>query len=73
MPWPTPVGIGAFVSTGDWRAIIVAIISVLAAGAVYYPFIMRYDARLKQEEIDNSKLLNAEDSEADLDEFFSLN
>lgn len=51
MPWPTPVGVGAFISTGgDFRAVIVAVLCVLAAGAVYFPFFKRYDAKLYKEE-----------------------
>lgn len=51
MPWPTPVGIGAFVGTGgDWRAIIVAIICAIAAFLIYYPFIKAYDKKLVQQE-----------------------
>ena len=63
MPWPTPIGIGAFISTGgDWRAIIVAILCVLAAGAVYLPFFKRYDAKLYKEE--QEKLAENEATEA---------
>lgn len=63
MPWPTPIGIGAFISTGgDWRAIIVAILCVLAAGAVYLPFFKRYDAKLYKEE--QEKLAGNEATEA---------
>lgn len=72
MPWPTPAGIGAFISTGDWKAMIVALISVIAAGLVYYPFIKRYDTKLKNEEIENAKKSAEGNSEEDLDEFFSL-
>ncbi|MCZ0717595.1 PTS cellobiose transporter subunit IIC [Aerococcus kribbianus] len=75
MPWPTPVGIGAFISTGDWRAIIVALICVLAAGLVYYPFIMRFDKKLYAEELEKAAKLAAEGSdegEQALDDFFSL-
>lgn len=75
MPWPTPVGIGAFISTGDWRAIIVAVVAVLAAGLVYYPFLMRFDKKLRNEELEKEKLLASGASgqeEENLDEFFSL-
>ncbi|MGT2924746.1 PTS cellobiose transporter subunit IIC [Streptococcus caviae] len=50
VPWPTPVGIGAFIGTGDWRAIILALICALAAFLVYYPFIRNYDRKLVKEE-----------------------
>jgi len=49
-PWPMPVGIGAFISTADWRAAVLAVVCVLAALAVYYPFITKYDKRLLEEE-----------------------
>ena len=50
VPWPTPVGIGAFIGTGDWRAIILALVCALAAFLVYYPFIRNYDKKLIREE-----------------------
>lgn len=51
LPWPSPVGVGAFIGTGgDWRAVIVAIIAVIAAFLIYYPFISAYDKKLFLEE-----------------------
>ncbi|GGN65250.1 PTS cellobiose transporter subunit IIC [Oceanobacillus indicireducens] len=52
LPWPTPIGAGAFLSTGgDYLAIIVALVSALAAFIVWLPFIKMYDNKLvKQEE-----------------------
>lgn len=51
MPWPSPVGIGAFVGTGgDWKAVVVAIICVIVAFIIYYPFVKAYDARLVRQE-----------------------
>lgn len=61
MPWPTPAGIGAFISTGgDWRSVIVALISVIIAGAIYYPFFKRNDAKLCKEEEEQRELEEAE-------------
>ncbi|MGT2948327.1 PTS cellobiose transporter subunit IIC [Streptococcus devriesei] len=48
--WPTPVGIGAFTGTGDWKAIILALVCAVAAFLVYYPFIRNYDRKLLKEE-----------------------
>ncbi|WP_156857347.1 PTS cellobiose transporter subunit IIC [Oceanobacillus sp. AG] len=52
LPWPTPIGAGAFLSTGgDYLAIIVALVSAIAAFIVWLPFIKMYDSKLvKQEE-----------------------
>lgn len=52
LPWPTPIGAGAFLSTGgDYLAIIVALVSAIAAFIVWLPFIKMYDNKLvKQEE-----------------------
>lgn len=49
-PWPMPVGIGAFISTVDWRAAVLSVVCVLAAFLVYYPFISKYDKELVLEE-----------------------
>ncbi|MDY5974312.1 PTS cellobiose transporter subunit IIC [Streptococcus hyovaginalis] len=53
VPWPTPVGIGAFLGTADWRAIIVSLICAVVAFLVYYPFIRVYGKQLLKEEAEN--------------------
>ena len=51
MPWPTPPGLGAFISCGgDYKAAVLAIINVIVATAIYFPFFKAYDARLAAEE-----------------------
>ena len=44
VPWPAPVGIGAFLGTADIKAVPLAIICAVAAFLVYWPFIRRYDS-----------------------------
>ena len=46
VPWPTPVGIGAFLGTADVKAIPVALLCAIAAFLVYWPFVRRYDQQL---------------------------
>lgn len=70
-PWPMPVGIGAFISTGDWRAIIVALVSVFAAFLVYLPFIRKYDSQLLKQEQETLAAAAAEGDVSD-DDFFSF-
>ena len=54
LPWPSPVGIGAFIGTGgDWRAAVLSIIVVVIAGLIYLPFIRVYDQKLVAEEQEN--------------------
>ncbi|MHC5246986.1 PTS cellobiose transporter subunit IIC [Enterococcus sp. LJL120] len=51
MPWPSPVGIGAFIgSGGDWKAAVVAFICAIVAFLIYFPFAKTYDAKLVKEE-----------------------
>ena len=50
VPWPTPVGIGAFLGTADLKAVPLSIVCALAAFLVYWPFIRRYDKQLLEEE-----------------------
>lgn len=51
MPWPSPLGIGAFVSTGgNILAVVVALINVVVATLIYFPFFKRYDTQLYKEE-----------------------
>ncbi|MFC3928890.1 PTS cellobiose transporter subunit IIC [Streptococcus caprae] len=55
-PWPTPAGLGAFIgSGGDIKAGILAIVCVLAAGAVWFPFFKSYDNKLLKEEQENAQ------------------
>ena len=66
-PWPMPVGIGAFIGTADWRAIVLSFVCVLAAFAVYYPFITKYDKELLLEEQQREAAVEGDD-----DDFFSF-
>lgn len=51
IPWPSPMGLGAFISTsGDYRAIILAILSAILALIIYLPFVKLYDNKLYKEE-----------------------
>ncbi|HFR3550606.1 TPA: PTS cellobiose transporter subunit IIC [Streptococcus suis] len=50
VPWPTPVGIGAFLGTADVKAIVLALVCALTAFLVYYPFVRAYDKKLLAEE-----------------------
>src|SRR5690625_240238 len=55
-PWPAPVGLGAFIATaGDWRSILLALVNVLVAFVIYYPFVKMYDKRLVEEELGDRK------------------
>ncbi|HCM89151.1 MULTISPECIES: PTS cellobiose transporter subunit IIC [Vagococcus] len=51
MPWPSPVGVGAFVgSGGDWKAAILAVLCAILAFFIWLPFIRFYDNKLLKEE-----------------------
>jgi PTS system cellobiose-specific IIC component len=51
MPWPSPVGLGAFVgSGGDWKAAVLAVLCAVLAFAIWFPFIKFYDNKLLEEE-----------------------
>ncbi|WP_311480195.1 PTS cellobiose transporter subunit IIC [uncultured Anaerococcus sp.] len=50
-PWPTPVGLGAFIgSGGDWKAGVLAIICAIVSALIYYPFFKKRDYDLYKEE-----------------------
>ncbi|GCF93607.1 permease IIC component [Enterococcus florum] len=54
MPWPSPVGVGAFIgSGGDWKAAVCAVICVVVSFFIYLPFVRSYDKRLLKEEMAN--------------------
>lgn len=53
-PWPSPIGIGAFIATGgDFKGILVALLSFLASLVIYFPFFKLYDRKLLQEQEGN--------------------
>jgi PTS system cellobiose-specific IIC component len=55
MPWPSPVGLGAFIGTGgDWRAAVASIICAVVAFFIYLPFAKMYDNKLVKEEQANA-------------------
>lgn len=60
MPWPSPIGIGAFIgSGGDWKAAVLAVLCAILAFAIWFPFIKFYDNKLLKEEQDKAKELAA--------------
>lgn len=57
-PWPTPIGIGAYVgSGGNIGAFVVALICALAAFVIWYPFIKMYDTKLYKEEMNGAEAI----------------
>ncbi len=51
VPWPSPVGLGAFIGTGgDLMAALVAIICAILAFVIWFPFVKFYDGKLLKEE-----------------------
>lgn len=57
MPWPTPPGLGAFISSGDYMTIVVALICLIAASAIWYPFFKMYDQKLLAQEAGEDSLI----------------
>lgn len=53
-PWPSPIGIGAFIATGgDFKGVLVALLSFVASLVIYFPFFKLYDRKLLQEQEEN--------------------
>lgn len=50
IPWTTPPLISGFLATGDWRAVILQIITMTVAGLIYYPFMKILDEKNLEEE-----------------------
>lgn len=48
VPWVTPAPIGAWISTLDWRSLVLVISLALLSGLMYYPFFKRYEQKLLQ-------------------------
>ncbi|EOL44638.1 PTS sugar transporter subunit IIC [Enterococcus phoeniculicola] len=50
--WTLPAPIGAYLSSGnDWRMIVLVVINVLVAMAIYFPFVRIYDNKMVEEEL----------------------
>ena len=57
-PWPTPIGIGAYVgSGGNIGAFVVALVCALSAFVIWYPFIKMYDTKLYKEEMNSAEAI----------------
>jgi PTS system cellobiose-specific IIC component len=46
--WQMPSPIGAFLSTMDWRAVVLVLILIVLDGVMYYPFLKVYEKNLVQ-------------------------
>lgn len=57
-PWPTPIGLGAYVgSGGNIGAFVVALVCALSAFVIWYPFIYMYDTKLYKEEMGGAEAI----------------
>ncbi len=50
IPWTTPALIGGFLMANDWRAVVMQLVILVVAGAIYWPFFRAWDNRLLAEE-----------------------
>lgn len=58
MPWPTPIGAGAFISTGgDYMSIVISILCAIIAFLIWFPFIKMYDQKLLAQEAGEDSLI----------------
>lgn len=53
-PWPTPVGLSGFIATQSWQGAIATILAAVVAGAIWFPFIRRYDLKLAKKEAEGA-------------------
>jgi len=52
--WTLPAPIGAYLSSGnDWRMVVLVVVNVLVAMAIYFPFVQMYDRQMLVEEKEN--------------------
>ncbi|BCA86817.1 permease IIC component [Enterococcus saigonensis] len=50
-PWTLPAPLGAIMATGlDWRAGILAVVNIIVAGIIYYPFFRAFDKSMIEKE-----------------------
>lgn len=50
-PWTLPAPIGALMATGfDWKAAVLAVVNIVVAGLIYYPFFKAFDKNMLAKE-----------------------
>jgi PTS system cellobiose-specific IIC component len=55
-PWMIPAPIGAFLACGlDWRALVLSLINIVVAVAIYFPFFRAFDRKMLAQELENEK------------------
>lgn len=50
-----PAPVGAYLSTGDWRAIVLCLFNMALCAAIYYPFVKIYAQKIEREGEENAK------------------
>ncbi|MGM0502845.1 MAG: PTS sugar transporter subunit IIC [Bacillota bacterium] len=55
IPWTTPPLVSGFLATGDWRAVILQLVTMTVAGFIYYPFMKLLDNQKLKEERANAE------------------
>lgn len=50
VPWFLPFFIGSYLSTNDYKAIILSIINLITSIIIYYPFLKKYQKHLEEKE-----------------------
>lgn len=51
VPWTLPAPIGALMATGfDWRAAVLAVVNIIVAALIYYPFFKAFDKKMLEQE-----------------------
>lgn len=61
VPWTLPAPIGALMATGfDWRAAVLAIVNIIVAGFIYYPFFKAFDKRMLAKEKETTENIEGE-------------
>ncbi|MGX7149481.1 PTS sugar transporter subunit IIC [Enterococcus ureasiticus] len=52
--WTLPAPVGAYLSSGnDWRMVVLVVVNILVAMAIYLPFVQMYDKQMLAEEKEN--------------------
>lgn len=65
-PSTLPAPIGAFLATGDWRAVLLSIFNLILCALIYYPFVKVFEDKLLAEETVEQEAKEAKDKAAAL-------
>lgn len=55
VPWTTPIFLSGFLATNSWQGAVLQAVQAAVVGAIWFPFIMMIDSKMRKQEIADEK------------------